>query len=138
MIGNQKNRIMKKSILILIALTMLSCGYNIKTDREIAVEANQIVMAQEELKEVKEQWKQLNDSLARAAIEESLRLERVKDSVKFTNLSRVMCWDKREHRHSCEVYGNPLMNATKEAINEQPDKQTDEAINEQTEVAINE
>jgi len=127
---------MKKSrlILILIALTMLSCGYNIKTDREIAIESNQIVMAQDELNEVKEQWKQLKDSVARVAIEESLRLERFKDSVQFTNLSRIMCYNKRDHRHSCEIYGNQLMKATNEAVIGQPN----EAINEQTEVAINE
>jgi len=125
---------MKKSILILIALTMLSCGYNIKTDREIAIQTFQIEQAQDDLNKVKEQWKQLKDSVARVAIEESLRLERFKDSVQFTNLSRIMCWDKREHRHSCEIYGNPLMKATNEAINEQPDK----AIYEQPEVAINE
>ena len=124
---------MKKSILILIAKTMLSCGYNIKTDREIAIGSNKIVEAQDELNEVKEQWKQLKDSLAMAVIKDRLRLERFKDSVQFTNLSRTMCWDKRGHRHSCEVYGNPLMEATKEAIIEQPD----EAISEQVEVAIN-
>ena len=124
---------MKKSILILIAITTMSCGYNIKTDRELSVAANQIEIAEEEVKEMKEQWKQLKDSVAKAAIEETLRLERVKDSVKFTNLSRIMCWDKREHRHSCEVYGNPLIKAAKEAIDEQPD----ESLNGQTEVAIN-
>ena len=112
---------------------MMSCGYNIKTDREIAIGSSQIVEAQDELNEVKEQWKQLKDSLAMAVIKDRLRLERFKDSVQFTDLSRTMCWDKREHRHSCEVYGNPLMKATKEAIIEQPD----EAISEQVEVAIN-
>jgi len=91
-------------------------------------------MAQDELNEVKEQWKQLKDSIARVAIEESLRQERFKDSVQFTNLSRIMCWDKREHRHSCEIFGNPLMKATNEAINQQPD----EVISEQTGVAFNE
>ena len=125
---------MKKSILLLIALTMLSCGYNIKTDREIALDSYQIVQAQDELNEVKEQWKQLKDSVVKVAIQESLRLKRFKDSVEFTNLSRTMCWDKKEHRHSCEIFGNQLMKVTNEAINEQPV----EAIYEQTEVAINE
>jgi hypothetical protein len=124
---------MKKSILILIAVTMLSCGYNIKTDREIANDSNQIVEAQDELNEVKQQWKQFKDSLAMVVIKDRLRLERFKDSVQFTQLSRTMCYNNREHRHSCEVYGNSLIKATKEAINEQPDQ----AINEQTEVAIN-
>ena len=83
---------------------MLSCGYNIKTDREIAVENNKIVQAQNEINEVKEQWKQLKDSVVRVAIEESLRLERFKDSIEFTDLSRIMCYDKKEHRHSCEEF----------------------------------
>jgi hypothetical protein len=124
---------MKKSILILIAVTMLSCGYNIKTDNEIARDSYQIVEAQDELNEVKQQWKQLKDSVAMVVIKDRLRLERFKDSVQFTQLSRTMCYNNREHRHSCEVYGNSLIKATKEAINEQPDQ----AINEQTEVAIN-
>lgn len=113
---------------------MLSCGYNIKTDREIINENHQLAQAQDDLNEVKEQWKQLKDSLAMVVIENSLRLERFKDSVEFINLSRTMCWDKKEHRHSCEIYGNPLMKATNEAINEQPD----EAIYEQSVVAMNE
>ena len=125
---------MKKSILLLIALTMLSCGYNIKTDREITIENQQIAQAQDDLNEVKEQWKLLKDSLAMVVIENSLRLERFKDSVEFTNLSRTMCWDKKEHRHSCEIYGNPLRKATNDAINEQ----LDEVIYEQSEVAMNE
>ena len=112
---------------------MLSCGYNIKTDREIAIESNQIVMAQDELNEVKEQWKQLKDSLAMAVIKDRLRLERFKDSVQFTNLSRTMCYNNKDHRHSCEIYGNSLIKATKEAIIEQPD----EAISKETEVASN-
>ena len=124
---------MKKSILILIAVTMLSCGYNIKTDREIIIEKNQIAQAQDELNGVKEEWKQLKDSLAIAAVEESLRLERFKDSVEFTKLSRTMCWDKRDHRHSCEVYDEPLMKGTNEGVIEQPDEDT----YEETEVAIN-
>ena len=83
---------------------MLSCGYNIKTDREIASKTNQIEQAQNDLNEVKEQWKQLKDSVAMLVIKDSLRLERFKDSVDFTNLSRTMCYDNREHRHSCEIY----------------------------------
>ena len=125
---------MKKSILLLIALTMLSCGYNIKTDREIINENYQLAQAQDDLNEVKEQWKQLKDSLAMVVIENSLRLERFKDSVEFINLSRTMCGDKKEHRHSWEIYGHPLMKATNEAINEQ----ADEAIYEQSVVAMNE
>ena len=121
---------MKKSILILTALTMLSCGYNIKTDHEIAMDSYQIEVAQNEVKEVKEQLKQFKDSLAIVAIKE----ERFKDSLEFTNLSRIMCWDKRDHRHSCEVYGNSLMKTTNEIITEQ----LSEAIYEQTEVASNE
>ena len=124
---------MKKSILILIAVTMLSCGYNIKTDRELAMDSYQIEQAQDELNSVKEEWKQLKDSLALAVIEESLRLERFKDSVEFTKLSRTMCWDKRDHRHSCEVYDQPLMKATNEGIIEQPNQDT----YEETEVASN-
>ena len=112
---------------------MFSCGYNIKTDSEIARDSYQIVEAQDELNEVKEQWKQFKDSLAMVVIKDRLRLERFKDSVQFTQLSRTMCYNNRDHRHSCEIYGNSLIEATKEAINEQPD----EAINEQTEVAIN-
>ena len=46
-----------------------------------------------------------------------------------------MCWDKKDHRHSCEIYGNPLMKATNEAINEQ---QTVKATSEKSELAINE
>ena len=130
---SKRTGIMKKSILLLIALTMLSCGYNIKTDREIIIEKNEIAEAQDDLNEVKEQWKQLKDSVEIVAIKNSQRLKRFKDSVQFTNLSRTMCWDKRDHRHSCETFGNPLMKATNEAGNEEPD----EAIFEQTEVAIN-
>lgn len=124
---------MKKSIILLITLTTLSCGYNIKSDTEMVMEAYQIEQVQDELNEVKKQWIQLKDSIAMASIKESLRLERFKDSVEFTNLSRTMCWDKRDHRHSCEIYNNPLMKATNEAIIEQPD----EAIIEQSDVAVN-
>ena len=112
---------------------MLSCGYNIKTDREIASESYLIVEAQDELNEVKEQWKQLKDSLAMAVIKDRLRVERFKDSVQFTNLSRTMCYNNKEHRHSCEIYGSSLIKATKEVIIEQPD----EAISKETEVASN-
>ena len=127
---DKRTRIMKKSILILIAFTMLSCEDNLKTDREIAIESHQISLAQEEVKEIKEQLKQFKDSLAILAIKE----ERFKDSLEFTNLSQTMCWDKRDHRHSCEIYGNSLMKASNETINEQ----LDEAIFVQSEVAINE
>ena len=99
---------MKKSILILIAIAMLSCEYNLKTDREIAMDLHQISLAQKEVKEVKEQLKQFKDSLAILAIKE----ERFKDSLEFINLSRLMCYDKRDHRHSCEIYGNSLEKAT--------------------------
>ena len=91
---------MKKSILILIALTMLSCGYSIKSDSEIATEMYQIELAQDELNKAKEQWKQLKDSVALLVIKE----ERYKDSLQFINLTRTMCYDKNEHRHSCEIY----------------------------------
>ena len=87
---------------------MLSCGYNLKTDSEIARDSYQIEEAKEEVKEVKEQLKQFRDSLAILAIKE----ERFKDSIEFTNLSRIMCYDKKDHRHSCEIYGNSLAKAT--------------------------
>ena len=117
-----------------MALTMLSCGYNLKTDRELIVEKNQIAEAQNDLNEVKEEWKQFKDSLAMVVLKDSLRLVRFKDSVDFTNLSRTMCYNNKEHRHSCEIYGNPIIKAAKEAENEV----TNEAIYEQSEVAMNE
>jgi len=120
---------MKKPILIIIALTMLSCGYHLKSDSEIARDSYEISMAQDEVKEVKEQLKQFKDSLAIVAIKE----ERLKDSLKFISLSKTMCWDKRDHRHSCEIYGNSLMKAANEGINEKPD----EAIFEESVLAIN-
>ena len=120
---------MKKLILILIAVAISSCGYNIKTDREIALDSYEISLAKEEVIEVKEQFKQFKDSLAIVAIKE----ERLKDSLEFISLSKTMCWDKRDHRHSCEVYGNSLMKTTNEIITEQ----ISEATYEQTEVASN-
>lgn len=107
----------------------MSCGYNLKTDKEIAKDSYKIEQAKEEVKEVKEQLKQFKDSLAILAIKE----ERFKDSLEFTNLSRIMCYNKGDHRHSCEIYGEQLMTTTNEANIGQPI----EAINEQTVVASN-
>ena len=70
----------------------------------MANKTNQIVQAQDDLKEVKEQWKQFKDSVALAVLKDSIRQVKFRDSVEFTNLSRTMCYDKSDHRHSCEVY----------------------------------
>ena len=104
---------MKKTILLaVLALTMFSCGYNLKTDSELARDSYQITLAQEEVQEVKDQFEKFKDSVAIEAIKEARR----KDSLEFMDLSKIMCWDKRDHRHSCEVYGNSLLTSSNENI----------------------
>ncbi len=124
---------MKKTIILLAALALTSCGYNIKTDSEIVRDSFQLEEAQNQLNEVKDEWNQFKDSVALIVTNDRKRLERFKDSVQFTNLSRSMCYNNNEHRHSCEIYGNSLKIETKKAVKEQ----TDEVNHEQTEVASN-
>ena len=101
---------MKELILSLLALTFISCGYNLKTDREVANDQYQLQQAQDDLNQAKLQYQQLKDSLEM----EALKLERFKDSIEFTNLTRIMCYQSSPHRHSCEIYGNQLVTTIKE------------------------
>ena len=107
---------MKKLVLSFLALALISCGYNIKTDREIANGQYNLQQTQDELDRAKDQYVQLKDSLKI----EALKMERFKDSIEFTNLTRVMCYQSGDHRHSCEIYGNQLLTATKEGLKKQP------------------
>ena len=107
---------MKELILSLLTLTLISCGYNLKTDREIANSQYQLQEAQDNLDKAKEQYEQLRDSLKI----EALKLERFKDSIEFINLTRIMCYQSGPHRHSCEIYGNQLLTATKEGQRKEP------------------
>ena len=107
---------MKELILSLLTLTLISCGYNIKSDKEIVANEYQLQQAQNDLEDAKVQYEQLRDSLKM----EALKLERFKDSIEFINLNRIMCYQSGPHRHSCEIYGNQLLTATNESTNKQP------------------
>ena len=126
---------MRKTILTVTALTLLSCGYSIKSDRDIQTLEYEIGEKKETLESMENEKKELEIKLAGVILSNSLILERYKDSIEFTKLNKLMCWDKKDHRHSCEIYGNPLMKATNEAINEQ---QPVKATSEKSELAINE
>ena len=107
---------MKELILSLLVLTLMSCGYNIKTDREIAQTNYEFQQVQEDLDKAKEQYEKLRDSLEI----EAMKMARFKDSIEFTNLTRIMCYQSGAHRHSCEIYGNQLLTVTKQSSNDQP------------------
>ena len=120
---------MKNLTLLFLALTLLSCGYNLKTDREIAISKNQLVQAQNDLNQAKEKYEKLKDSLDM----EALKMLRFKDSVEFTNLNRIMCYQSKPHRHTWEIFLNQFMTSTEESLTNKPV----DAIYDQKEVAMN-
>ena len=107
---------MKELFLAVLVLSLFSCGYNIKTDQEIAINTFELQQVQDDLDKAKEQYEQLKDSLEI----EAMKLARYKDSIEFNNLTRIMCYQSATHRHSCQIYGNQLLTATKEGLNKQP------------------
>ena len=121
---------MRNLTLILITLTLLSCDYNLKTDREIAISESQIVQAQNDLNDAKEQYVQLKDSLEK----EKLKMIQFKDSIEFVNLTRIMCYQSNPHRHSCEIFGSQLLTATEKSNRHKSLGNT----YEENEVAVNE
>ena len=121
---------MRNLTLILITLTLLSCGYNLKTDREIAISKNEVFEAQDELNKAKEQYVQLQDSLEK----EKLKMIQFKDSIEFVNLTRIMCYQSNSHRHSCEIFGSQLITTTEKSNGHKSLENT----YEENEVAMNE
>ena len=121
---------MRNLTLILITLTLLSCDYNLKTDREIARSESKIIQAQSDLDDAKEQYVQLKDSLEK----EKLKMIQLKDSIEFVNLTRIMCYQSNSHRHSCEIFGSQLLTATDKS---KKHKSLEKSY-EENEVAMNE
>ena len=124
---------MKKAVLVLASFAMVSCGYSIQTDNQLKRKEFEIAEISNQVDAVKEEKKELELKLKNRILRDSLELKHFKDSVEFMNLSRVICYDKREHRHSCEIFGNPIINVSKEVNNEKPY----EAIYEEPVVATN-
>ena len=96
---------MKHTILI-IALALTSCGYSIKSDRELNINQLNAKSMQEELNLIKEDTKILMKTVKDKQRKDSITLVRYKDSVMFMKLSKIMCYQTGTHRHSCMEFKN--------------------------------
>jgi hypothetical protein len=95
---------MKKLIIIGMLIALSSCGYSVKSDSELASNNYRIEEMQERLEATNLENIKFMDSIKGAILSDAKEMQRFKDSVEFTKLSRIQCYDKNPHRHSCEIY----------------------------------
>jgi len=95
---------MKKLIIILLAVVLTSCEYNIKTDKQLQSLKSQAANAESEAEMLIKEKELLQKKATMDSLAIAYEFQVYKDSIVFSNLNKVMCYDKNEHRHSCEIY----------------------------------
>ncbi len=89
---------------IALALLLSSCGYSIKSDKEIEHYKSSNTFAQDELNIIKQQNEEFQSDMIKLRNNDLSEFEAYKDSVEFDKLTRIMCYNNNPHRHSCEIY----------------------------------
>ncbi len=95
---------MKQLAILAIVLILSSCGYNIKSDKELSRYQNEVENMKDQMDEFKSENKKYLDSINAVREKDLALMENYKDSVEFMELSRQMCYTTSPHRHSCEKF----------------------------------
>jgi len=93
-----------RKLSLLLVLTLVSCGYSVKSEKELQNYEYNITDLEQQFEDFKTVIQAEKDSLVHQAVKSRLELERYKDSITYMDLTRIMCYQSTPHRHSCEIY----------------------------------